>query len=217
MKDDRKLVDPDPVAVALGIFSAIGTIAAIADAAQNGVYRANDQREKLAGRSRDILRIAVNLEAAVNDLQVDYETIKSLFYANLDLLPNQEQVVAGALGDPFLLGQFKLVLSHADFRAFSRAHEGIAKRSAEIIGSSYDLISAMRDQQIGLSEETFEKIVSLRVGVNRMLSNRLPYDEALDVISELIGFSSQACRDIKQEFLPGSPPSPQRRRFGSAS
>ena|SRR5690606_10165917 len=217
MTDNRKLIDPDPVAIALTIYGAIGTLATIADAVQTRVYRSNDQRDKQAEYSKELLRLAVDLEAAVNNLQADYETIKDIFYSNLGLLPNQEQIDAGSLGDEFVLGQFKLVLKPRDFQSFARAHQQIAKQSLDVIRDTYSLVAAIRNHEVGLDTETFEKLVDLRAKINRLVGNRLTYEDGLQLISELIHFSSDVCRDIKQNFLPGPRSTPQRRRMGGGA
>lgn len=211
---NHRLIDPDPVTVALTVLGVVGTLATIADAIQNRIYRLADDRTRAAQVSRELLRLSAEIESSVNSLQVDYETIKDIFYRNLELLPNSEQLKYGALGDPFVLGQFKLFLSERDFANFSKAHQGIARQSVEVIRDTYNLISSIRREDVEITEKTYDKIVTLRSRANRLLGERLTYEEGLGFLSDLLDFSSEVCRDIKREFLPGMPPAPQRVRFG---
>ncbi|CAD0303045.1 hypothetical protein [Xanthomonas hortorum] len=164
------------------------------------------------------MELAVNVEAAVNNIQVDYESVRGILWDNVPLLPNAAQVNDQPLNGPFLLGQLQLVLSPRDFNDFAKAHEQIASQSRDLLKATYRLVKSMHEHEVSIGEDTYNKLISLQSQINRLFMERLNYIEALEFISLLLRFSSEISAQIKQEFLPGYGNDPQRqRRFGGGA
>lgn len=79
----------------------------------------------------------------------------------------------------------------------------------------YALVQLMHEYQIGVSPESYNRLVELQSGINRIFMERLTYDQALTVISQTMQFASDTCRQVKQDFLPTHQGDPNEiRRYG---
>ncbi|MGJ4728622.1 hypothetical protein [Luteimonas sp. SDU101] len=164
-----------------------------------------------------MLELSVRIEAATNNLQVDFELVRSILWHNAPLLPASElgPVSQEPLQSPFLLGGLKLILPKGDFREFSAAHQRIATDCRALLKDVYALVQLMHEYQVGISEQSYDRLVKLQAGINRVFMERLTYIEAMTVISEIMQFASDTCRQVKQDFLPSPAGDPNAmRRYG---
>ena len=214
---DNRKIDPDVFTVALSLFGAVGTLATIADYVRGGRQHREESDRRRRENNKKLLELSVRIEAAVNNLQIDYELVRSILWHNAPLLPASESgsVKQEPLQSPFLLGGLKLILPKSDFREFSSAHQRIATDCRALLKDVYSLVQLMHEYQVGISEESYTRLVELQAGINRVFMERLTYIEAMSVISEIMQYASDTCRQVKQDFLPGTAGDPNAmRRYG---
>lgn len=214
---DNRKIDPDVFTIALTLFGAVGTLATIADYVRGGKQIRQETDRRRRENNKKLLELSVRIEAATNNLQIDFELVRSILWANAPLLPASESREAAnePLQSPFLLGGLKLILPKNDFRDFSAAHQRIASDCRALLKDVYAMIQLMHEYQIGISEESYNRLVELQAGINRVFMERLTYIDAMTVISEIMQFASDTCRQVKQDFLPDSAGDPNSmRKYG---
>lgn len=115
-----KKIDPDVLTVTLSIFGAVGTLATIADYVRGGSHIRQESDRRRRENNKRLIELSARIEAAVNNLQVDYELVRLILWNNVPLLPRNADSPADRkpLQSAFILGGLKLLLSKADFRDF---------------------------------------------------------------------------------------------------
>jgi hypothetical protein len=214
---DNRKIDPDVFTVVMSLFGAVGTLATIADYVRGGRHQRQETDRRRRENNKKLLELSVRIEAATNNLQVDFELVRSILWHNAPLLPASESgpVSQEPLQSPFLLGGLKLILPKGDFREFSAAHQRIATDCRALLKDVYALVQLMHEYQVGISEQSYDRLVKLQAGINRVFMERLTYIEAMTVISEIMQFASDTCRQVKQDFLPSPAGDPNAmRRYG---
>ena len=210
-------IDPDVFTVTLSIFGAVGTLATIADYVRGGRVLRQESERRRRENNKQLISLSVRIEASVNNLQADYELVRSILWHNVPLLPQSEEspLSQEPLQSPFIVGGLKLLLSKRDFRDFSSAHQRIAAECRSLLKDVYSLIELMHEIEVGISQASYEQLIGLQAGVNRIFMERLTYLQALTVVSEVMQFASDTCRQVKQDFLPSPEGDPNAlRRYG---
>jgi hypothetical protein len=214
---ENRKIDPDVFTVVMSLFGAVGTLATIADYVRGGRHHQQETDRRRRESNKKLIELSVRIEAAVNNLQADFEVVRSILWHNAPLLPPSENgpISQEPLQSPFLLGGLKLILPKSEFREFSAAHQRIASDCRAVLKDVYALVQLMHEHEIAISQDSYNRLIELQAGINRVFMERLTYVQAMTVISQIMQFASDTCRRVKQDFLPSPEGDPNAlRRYG---
>lgn len=214
---ENRKIDPDVFTVVMSLFGAVGTVATIADYVRTGQHHRQESDQRHRKNNKKLIELSVRIEAAINNLQADFEVVRSILWHNAPMLPPSQNgpITQESLQSPFLLGGLKLILPTHDFREFSSAHQRIASDCRVVLKNIYALVQLMHESGIGISEDSYNRLVELQAGINRIFMERLNYLQAMTVISQTMQFASDTCRQVKRDFLPSPGGDPNAlRRYG---
>lgn len=191
-------LDPDPVSIAFGILGAVGSIASILGYL-NQVSDRKDAKETLNRYLlSELIETATAIETSIISIRSNYESIKLIIESNIEFSPDIEEK-----SSVFIFGSQPLFLSTRDYNKFSKCHLQITQDSKVLIKNMYSIVKNLYRHHIDISNLTYEKLIALQGKMNKLISNRLEYNEALNFYSSLLEDASNLTNDLKNEFMPG--------------
>ncbi|MFY0675849.1 MAG: hypothetical protein JXR18_01070 [Neptuniibacter sp.] len=196
-----RLVDPDPVTVAVTALGAIGSVVTLA-----AYYEHRVEKKELNEREKRRLKIQIlehttGIESSMSKIHSAIFKLKLFIQIaqHYDGLATRERYNTV----PFEFGAISLFLPERNFKEFVANHKIISNNSSKVIKSVYDLTKILYEYGIEFDEELAVMLDKLRTMSNKIAFEKMEYSEGIQSYEDLLSLARDVSIQLKNSLSDG--------------